>query len=186
MKIAYCVFPCVVVSFRQLKKTQTHEGRKAKEMTNTTIFNQLIKGYNKHSFTHEYVFGFSYKGIIYSVETTNTCLPYVLTLDKASRGAGYSLRFKPTNEQKLYLLAMGAKAICSVELFKGMVAESIYNNGEIFEKLITEQAGQKWEKDNVPFYMGSDLSTDGHEYQIKFEKATFTNEKQMMKLNKRG
>lgn len=155
-------------------------------MTNTTIFNQLIKDYNKHSFTHEYVFGFSYQGIIYSVETTNACLPYILTLDKASRGAGYSLRFKPTNEQKLYLLSLGAKAICSAELFNGILENSIYNRGELFESIITEMAGQRWKKDNVPFYMGSDLSTNGHEYQIKFEKATFTNEKQMMKLNMRG
>lgn len=155
-------------------------------MQNVTIFNKQIKDYNHHSYTHEYVFGFTYKGLVYAVETTNKCLPYVLTLDKASRGAGYALRFKPTNEQKLYLLAMGAKSICSVELFNSMVAESIYNRGEIFEKIITELAGQRWEKDNVPFYMGSDLSVNGHEYQIKFEKATFTNEKQMMKLNKRG
>lgn len=155
-------------------------------MQNITIFNKQIKDYNHHSYTHEYVFGFTYKGLVYAVETTNECLPYVLTLDKASRGAGYALRFKPTNEQKLYLLAMGAKAICSVELFNNMVADSIYNRGEVFEKIVTELAGQRWVKDNVPFYMGSDLSANGHEYQIKFEKATFTNEKQLMKLNKRG
>lgn len=155
-------------------------------MTNTTIFNSLIKDYNKHSFTHEYIFGFTYKGTVYAVETTNKCLPYILTLDKASRGAGYSLRFKPTNEQKLYLLSLGARVICSAELFNGILENSIYNRGELFESIITEMAGQRWTKDNVPFYMGSDLSTDGHEYQIKFEKATFTNEKQMMKLNMRG
>ena len=155
-------------------------------MTNTTIFNSLIEDYNKHSFTHEYVFGFTYKGVVYAVKDTNKCLPYVLTLDKASRGAGYALRFKPNTEQKVYLLAKGAKAICSVELFKGMVEESRYNNGEIFEKIITEMVGQTWVKDNIPFYMDGDVTVDGVAYQIKFEKATFTNEKQMMKLNMRG
>ena len=152
-------------------------------MTNTTIFNTLISDYNKFSFTHNYIFGFTYKGIVYSVKATSEILPYILKLDKASRGAGYALRFKPTNEQKLFLIARGAKAICSTAVFDNMVAESVYNRGEVFEKIETEYAGQTWTKDNVPFYMDGDLTVNGIAYQIKFEKATFTNEKQMMKLN---
>ena len=155
-------------------------------MMNTTIFSTLISEYNKFSFTHNYIFGFTYKGIVYSVKATSEILPFSLTLDKASRGAGYALRFKPTTEQKLYLLAKGARAVCSTEVFNNMVDESVYNRGEIFEKVETEYAGQVWEKDNVPFYMDGDLTVDGVAYQIKFEKATFTNEKQMMKLNMRG
>ena len=156
-------------------------------MTNTTIFNALINDYNFFSFTHNYIFGFCYKGLVYSVKATSDILPCVLKLDKASRGAGYALRFKPTNEQKLFLIARGAKAICSADLFNNMVTGSKYNRGEIFEKIETEYAGQTWTKDNVPFYMDGDLTVNGVAYQIKFEKATFTNEKQMMALkSKRG
>ena len=152
-------------------------------MTNTTIFSKLISDYNKFSFTHDYIFGFTYKGIVYSVKATSEILPFILTLDKASRGAGYALRFKPTNEQKLFLIARGARAICSTNVFDNMVAECVYNRGEVFEKIETEYAGQTWVKDNVPFYMDGDLTVNGIAYQIKFEKATFTNEKQMVKLN---
>lgn len=155
-------------------------------MENTTLKATMIKGYNEHSFTHNYIFGFSYKGIVYMTHATADVLPYILKLDKASRGAGYALRFKPTNEQKTYLLARGAKAICSTNLFDDMVSNSIYNRGEIFEKLVTEEYGQTWVKDNVPFYMDGDLTVKSTAYQIKFEKATFINEKQLMNLKNRG
>ena len=52
-----------------------------------------------------------------------------------------------------------------------MVENSKYNKGEIFEKLITESYGQKWEKDNVPFFSGADLTVNNIAYSIKFEKA---------------
>ena len=151
-------------------------------MTNTTMFNHLIEGYNKLSYTHNYIFGFEYKGVIYATTVTNEVLPYVLKLDKASRGAGYALRFKPTTEQKLFLLAKGAEVICSSELFKNEVDNSKYNNGEIFEKMITEKFGQIWKKDSVPFTDDGDVTVDGIAYQIKFQKATFTNEKSLARM----
>ena len=58
-----------------------------------------------------------------------------------------------------------------------MVETTKYNKGEIFEKLITEYFGMKWEKDNVPFTEGGDIEINGKAFQIKYEKATFTNEK---------
>lgn len=150
-------------------------------MKNPTIFNQLIKNYNEFSFTHNYVFGFEYKENIYYTIATAEILPYVLCLDSASRGAGYSLRYKPTNEQKILLL-QNAKVLCSADFFKSEVNSSIYNAGEIFEKLFTELNNQKWEKDRVPFYEAGDIEINGIAYQIKFNKATFTNEKQMARL----
>lgn len=146
-------------------------------MTNINLLNNLINSYNKLSYTHNYIFGFNFKGNLYAAVTTSEVLPYVLTLDSASRGAGYALRFNPTNEQKVLLLSKGAELICSTKFFLETVENSKYNKGEIFEKLCTENVGQKWEKDNVPFTDGGDLTVDGVAYQIKFEKATFTNEK---------
>lgn len=151
-------------------------------MTNTTIFNTLINGYNTLSFTHNYIFGFEYKGVVYATTVTAEVLPYILKLDKASRGAGYALRFCPTAEQKIFLLSKGAEVICSSEFFKTEVASSIYNNGEIFEKLVTEKFGQVWEKDNLPYTEGGDIEVDGVAYQIKFQKATFTNEKSLARM----
>lgn len=151
-------------------------------MTNTTIFNTLINGYNTLSFTHNYIFGFEYKGVVYATTVTAEVLPYVLKLDKASRGAGYALRFCPTAEQKIFLLSKGAEVICSSEFFKNEVASSIYNNGEIFEKMVTEKFGQVWEKDNLPYTEGGDIEVNGVAYQIKFQKATFTNEKSLARM----
>lgn len=149
---------------------------------NTTIFEYLINGYNALAFTHQYIFGFAYKGTVYAVKTDNTVLPYILKLDKASRGAGYALRFKPTNAQKLMLIAKGAEVVGTIEWFKNEIATNKYNIGENFERIITERNGQIWEKDNVPFTIDGDLTVDGIAYQIKYDGATFTNEKTLAKL----
>lgn len=151
-------------------------------MKNTTLFNNLINRYNALAFTHNYIFGFTYKGIVYAVNTTNEVLPYVLKLDKASRGNGYSIRFKPTTEQKLYLIALGAEVVCSTDFFNTTVATEKYNKGETFEKMMTEKAGQTWTKDSTPFTIDGDLTVDEIAYQIKFENATFTNEKTLARL----
>ena len=104
-------------------------------------------------------------------------------LDKASRGAGYALRFCPNAQQKLFLMT-SAKVLCSAKFFNEQVANSKYNKGEIFEKLVTEHFGQVWEKDNVPFTEAGDIEVDGIAYQIKYQKATFCNEKSLANLTK--
>lgn len=151
-------------------------------MTNTALFKAMIDRYNELSFTHNYIYGFFFKNLVYMVEVTAEIMPYILKLDKASRGAGYSLRFCPNKEQKVLLLTKGAKVLCSKEFFEAAVKESKYNKGEIFEKLVTEAYNQKWVKDNIPFTDDGDLTVDGIAYQIKFEKATFTNEKTLARM----
>jgi len=152
-------------------------------MTNTALFMTLINGYNALSFTHHYIFGFSYKGNIYMAHADADMLPALLNLDKASRGAGYSIRFKPNASKKIALMP-NAELICSVKFFEETVANSIYNKGEIFEKMVTERFGQTWEKDHVPFTEDGDITVDGIAYQIKFEKATFISEKGLMNMTK--
>ena len=150
-------------------------------MTNTVIFQKLINGYEELAYTNKYIFGFVYDGVVYASFAV-VDLALICKLDKASRGAGYSLRFKPNKAQKVLLL-MGAQPVCSVEFFNAEVKGSIYNKGEIFEKLVTETiCGQKWEKDNVPFTKGGDVEWNGIAYQIKFEGATFINEKTLARL----
>ena len=150
-------------------------------MTTNPIFKTMIDRYNELSYTHNYIFGLAFNGNIYATFTDESVLPYVCTLDKASskNGGGYSLRYKPNKAQKTTLFANSEKTfiICSVEYFNEMVATTKYNKGEIFEKLITEYFGMKWEKDNVPFTDGGDIEINGKAFQIKYEKATFTNEK---------
>lgn len=149
---------------------------------NTTIFNKMINEYNRLSYTHNYIFGFIDNGTVYAVITTAKVLPYVLTLDKASRGCGYSIRFSPTKAQKEYLKTFKLIPICSDNYFNAVVSESKYNKGEIFEKMVTEMFNQEWKKDNVPFTVDGDITVDGTAFQIKFQKATFANEKQLKRL----
>lgn len=149
---------------------------------NIALKEKMVEFYNTNAFTHNYIFGFRFNGNIWLVKVSSEILERVLTLDKASRGAGYALRFKPNRAVKSYMLSCGAELLCSEKFFDELCTSSKYNKGEIFEKLVTELNGQEWEKDNVPFTDDGDLTVDGIAWQIKFEKATFINEKQMMRM----
>lgn len=160
-------------------------------MENTVIKKMLQDGYNEVAYTDKYILGWTLKHVIYFTICDRELVDWVTCLDKASRGAGYALRFKPNTDQKYMLMANGAEVLCSEELFNGFLEETYinekgkevhYNKGEVFERLITEKAGQKWKKDTVPFTMAGDIEWNGVAYQIKFEKATFTNEKSLMNL----
>ena len=148
---------------------------------NMDVMNYLINGYTELSATDKYIFCFKMANMVYMTITTEDQLPYLMILDKASRGQGYALRFKPNKAQKA-LLMQTATPLCSVDFFDGLVADSKYNRGEICEKLVTEYFGQEWKKDNVPFTKAGDITINGKEYQIKYEKATFINEKSLNKM----
>ena len=129
----------------------------------TTLFKTMIDRYNAVAYTHHYIWGFQFHGVIYMAHTDADMMPYICKLDKASRGAGYALRFCPKTEQKIALLPY-ATALCSAEYFEEVKASDKYNYGEVFEKL--------------------DLTVDGIAYQIKYDRATFCNEKSLANLSK--
>lgn len=149
---------------------------------NTTIYHDLIKRYDRASYTHEYIFGFESNGSIVFTFGSSDLLPYICKLDRASRGAGYSLRFKPDYQQKELLKLRPLTVLCSADYFRSTVKNSKYNAGEVFEKMVTEWYEQEWKKDHIPFTEAGDIEIDGIAYQIKFERATFTNEKTLAKL----
>ena len=150
-------------------------------MTNPELFHSMVERYDRKSFTHKYIFGFTFRHNVYAVKADSSVLPSVLCLDKASRGAGYALRFCPTTAIKMALLK-GAEVLCSEQFFNEQVASCKYNRGEIFEKLVTESFGQTWKKDNVPFWKDGDVTANGIAYQVKFEKASFITEKTLASI----
>ena len=152
-------------------------------MNTVTLFTNLLARYNALAYTHNYILGFAYKGNVYMAHVDGSMLGHFLCLDKASRGAGYAVRFCPNNDIKVALLPK-AELICSLKYFNEVVEESIYNKGEIFEKMVTERYGQVWEKDNIPFTDDGDLTVNGIAYQIKFQKATFITEKSLERFER--
>lgn len=155
-------------------------------MENKALFREMNELYTKNSFAHNYVLGYTINGNVYACFCDERILPYVMSLSKASRGAGYALRFRPTRAQKEIFRTENNELICSVDEFNSLVAESRYNKGEIFEKLIVEKFADCpiWTKDSVPFTRGGDMDMNGVSYQIKFEGATFASERTLANLCK--
>lgn len=153
------------------------------KMVKMVVLQKMVDFYNAHAYTHEYMFAFTVNGNIVVAIATAEILIKVCCLDKARRGAGNALRFKPNMAQKKLLMEECETFIlCSVDHMETLVESTIYNRGEIVEKLITEYYGQTWEKDNIPFTDDGDITVNNIAYQIKFEKATFINEKGMASL----
>ena len=153
----------------------------------TMIKDTLSTFYHETSATDEYIAVFNLNGtVIASIVSGRRLFETAVKLDKASRGAGFSIRFKPNKSDKLALMTGETFVLCSIETFNEMVKESKYNKGEIAEKLVTEHFGQTWVKDNVPYTEDGDITVNGVKYQIKYEKATFITEKQMIGMKARG
>lgn len=150
------------------------------------MFAKMINFYNDKAYTHYYIFGFIFCGDVYKYTLEADEIVNWLKLDKAGRNAGMAIRFRPTTEQKLEMVKRGAVKVCTTKYFNARFENWKYNKGETFEALITEEAGQTWEKDNIPFTEAGDIEILGRAYQIKFEGATFINEAQMFRMMKRG
>lgn len=156
-------------------------------MEKAIIRNTLVNFYNETSATHNYIAVFNLNGnVIASITNNTTLFSNGVKLDKASKGAGFSIRFKPNKSDKMVLMTEKTFVLCSTEMFDRLVKESKYNKGEIAEKLVTEHFGQTWTKDNVPYTEDGDITVDEIKYQIKYEKATFINEKQMLRMKARA
>ena len=153
-------------------------------MSKEIIKEMLQNRYNKLAFTDKYIMSYTYKKVVYFTVCDRELVDRVTCLDSASGGQGYSLRFKPNNEQKLMLMAHNCTVLCSAKFLEDEFHACQYNRGEIAERLITEYYGQHWEKDHIPFTEAGDIEINGIAYQIKHEKATFTNEKTLENLSK--
>ena len=151
-------------------------------MTNAILINLLAR-LEKIEYTHNYYMGFIANGLVYAY-TTKT-LTTGIKLDKASskNGGGYSIRYSPTKAEKTDLINSGiCEVICTEKFFLETVADSKYNKGEVFEKLVTEKMGLEWFKDNVRFDKGADIETNEIAYSVKFQKATIATEKTIINI----
>ena len=128
-------------------------------MTKQAMWNN----YKAISGAHTYILGFELNKELYMV--TRKQVGQFLSYEQASRGQGMGLRLRMKKADKVRL---AKKGICL---------------GSI-ERLVHEHFGQTWEKDNKPFTKCGDIQVNGVEIQIKFDGATFTNEKTLARQKK--
>ena len=159
-------------------------------MENINVKAYLTAEYNTLAATHSYIFGYAIKGMVYAARVMDArdILPYIVNLDRASskNGGTYSIKYKPNMEKIAIIMAHACeiRPICSVDYMEQTFANSPLNRGQIFEDMVIKEwkakpVGGK----NAKFTDCGDMMTaDGIQYQVKFNKATFTDEKTLKNL----
>ena len=145
------------------------------------MLNTLMNWYDAHSAAHRYDIGFTLDGELYSVIRDELPRGW-LRLDRMSskRGGWAKVRVRIPAAVKRELVLSGEAAHRGPATMMDF-ADS-YNNGEHYERVETEAAGQTWVKDSVPFWVAGDIRVDGCEVQIKFDGAEVVNERMMARL----
>lgn len=159
---------------------------------NENIKAYLVNGYNKLAYTHNYVFGYVECGMVYGaiVKNAASLLDNITTLDRASskNGGTYSLKYKP-NKAMLALIKSKATAIVPIMtevMLEKMKAESNHNRGQIFEDEVAKVLKAERPKClNAKFTECGDIIIDFTHYQVKYLKATFTDELTLRRLGGR-
>ena len=153
-------------------------------MTNENIMNYLINAYNELAYTHNYILGYVAEGMVYGarLENAESLLPYITSLDRASKknGGTIQLKYKPNKKQVAVVIenAVEIKAICTVDYLEKLNATNRQNRGQIFETLVAETfKGYQVEQKNAKFTDCGDVIINNRHYQVKYLKATFTDER---------
>ena len=154
-----------------------------------TIKTYLLCEYIRLAATHAYIFGYAVGGVVYAarVMDARALLPILTYIDKASskNGGTYSLKYRAnmTTWAAVVSQAVEVKMVCTVEYLENLKANSKKNRGQLFEELVAKTFGGELEtKSNLKFTEGGDMNLDGVAYQIKYTKATFTDEKTIQNL----
>lgn len=157
-------------------------------MENLQIKNFMVDTYNKYAYTHDYIIGIVEKGMWYACFVENaTDLIFDITTEtkmSPSHGNGECLRFLPNKTIRELIKMRSTKIIpmCSVEFMDTKVKTIKGNRGDLFEQFVADRFnGRLPELRNLAFYNGGDVIIDGHHYQLKIEKATWTTEATLIK-----
>lgn len=142
----------------------------------------LAVNYNKFSKADKYIVGFVFNRSVFFAVVDD--IDQYLKLDTVSSGKGSCLKLSLTNTEKRQLLKLNPTYLCNTQYFYKTVENSQYSKEDAFKKLVFAKFYKKWEKDNIPFYKGGDMTHKGVQYQIRFENAILTTEKQIKRLLK--
>lgn len=138
----------------------------------------LLNAYKATTAAAAYIIGFLMNNKVYTIYLKD--LPEWLIgedRESSSHGGARKLRIRMNAIARHRLMNMGAAYIGTA----ADILASRKNKGEAFEQWITENAGQEWHKDSVPYYIDGDITINGTKYQIKFESASLANENTIAK-----
>lgn len=151
----------------------------------------LVDNYNRLAFTHNYILGYQQNGMVYGarLENAQEILKYISCVDKASskNGGTFQLKYKPNKAQISIIItsAKEIKEVCSVDFLENQYKNGKHNRGQIFEELSAKVFnGQQVGKKNAKFTDSGDITIKDRHYQVKFLKATFTDERTIQNLTK--
>ena len=145
---------------------------------------EMVRVYVKWSKGIEFFYAYpnNKTGLIYGGTIPHDKLSGIVTVETESTQNG--------NSKKLRILVGQAKkavenpqVICTIAELKETFAYirrngTRYNEGDAFECIMYKKAGKQWKKDCKRFYEGGDLGN----VQIKYNKASITNESLLTKL----
>lgn len=148
---------------------------------NKAIIINLIARLEKVEYTHNYIYGFIYKGFVYFYSAIGVNSKYI-KLENLSNGY-HTIKYRPNNSDKKALIESGiCGVLCTESAFLSEVENTIYNRGEIFEKMITEKLGGMWKKDNIRVDKGADIEISEKLFSVKFEKARVIDENVLINI----
>ena len=145
---------------------------------------QMFDEYNSVAYTHNYIVGFILKKNVYAFYCKSEFIKKLSKLDRNSKGE-IALRLNLNSGDKFEMLDNGATCICTESEFNAYCKANKYNKGDNFERLIAESNGIEWVKSGgltIAFTEAPDLTINGIDYQLKFDKATITDEGKLKRL----
>ena len=129
---------------------------------------ELLQGYEATSAARRVIFGFEYEKRIYMMILNAIPASWVkLAKESIKRGGAEKLRLELTKIEKAKLRSK-AVMIGTAEILNAIKG----NQGDSWEKWVTEHYGQVWSKKSTPYYEDGDITIYGEKLQIKWENAT--------------
>lgn len=143
---------------------------------------QALKIYHNFNKASQYIIGFNYKGIVY-VYVCNALKPCWCSVCYSSVNNGHKAKVQLTlkAKHKEYMIRHNAFPLCTIDKLE---TNDNYNKGHNFEHMIYDNFGQTYVRDNVPFYVDSDITVNGVGYQVKFDGAQVAMYSTLKKLNR--
>ena len=159
-------------------------------MENIGIHAYLLDQYNAHAYTHNYIFGYTLGGVVYGAKVMDAraILPFLSYVDIASSKNGGTANVKyRQNAQRIGIINSNAceiRPVCSVDYLETCFKNSKRNRGQLFEEMVAKVFNMTQNtKKNADFTTSGDVwDANGIHYQVKFNKATFTDERTIMNI----